>query len=182
LRIALTAKLEAANKALAEERASWEVADQVLRAAHESNSTLTRDLQVVRASTATLKEDLEAARASTTDTNQELPSKSAAFDELAVQERDAQNKLQVIGDEKKTQEQSTRKMLSKQEYSSLAMISSIVAHVVVLLKSYTPDLDTELLRRNYPFDDDDKRDALIDSVYDTAQHFVSQYEFSVVHD
>jgi hypothetical protein len=73
-------------------------------------------------------------------------------------------------------------MLSKQDYSSLTVISSIVAHTVAPLKSYSPDLDTKLLRRDYHFDDDDKRDALIDSLYDTAQHFVSQYDFSVVND
>jgi hypothetical protein len=53
------------------------------------------------------------------------------------------------------------------------MISSAVAHIVVLLKSYTLDLDTELLRRDYAFDGDEEHDRMIDSVYDTAQHFVS---------
>jgi hypothetical protein len=32
------------------------------------------------------------------------------------------------------------------------MISSTVAHAVALLKSHTPDLDTEQLRRDFPFD------------------------------
>jgi hypothetical protein len=57
-----------------------------------------------------------------------------------------------------------------------------MAHAVVLQKSYTPNLDTELPRRDYPFHDDEERDTLIDSVYDTAQHFGSQYDFSVVND
>jgi hypothetical protein len=39
--VALTANLEAANKALVEERASQQVAEQALRAAQESPSTLT---------------------------------------------------------------------------------------------------------------------------------------------
>jgi hypothetical protein len=65
---------------------------------------LTRDLQVVRASTATLKKDLEATQAFATATNSELSSKSAAFNELAVWERDARNKLQALGNEKKTQD------------------------------------------------------------------------------
>jgi hypothetical protein len=38
LRIALTAKLEAATKVLAEEKSSCQVVDQELRAAQESNS------------------------------------------------------------------------------------------------------------------------------------------------
>jgi hypothetical protein len=78
--------------------------------------------------------------------------------------------------------ESTRKMLFRCEYSSSAMISSAVAHAVTLLKSYTPDLDTKLLCRDYPFDDDEEWDVLIDSMYDTAQHFVSQYDFSIVND
>jgi hypothetical protein len=77
------------------------VADQALRASQESNSALTRDLQVVWASTDTLKEELEAARASTIVARHELFSKSAAFDELVAQEREAQNKLQTLGNEKK---------------------------------------------------------------------------------
>jgi uncharacterized membrane protein YccC len=87
--IALTARLEAANKALAKDQVSRQVSDQALQATQETNSALTRDLQVVRASTATLKEDLEAARGSAAAANQELSSKSAAFDELVLQERDA---------------------------------------------------------------------------------------------
>jgi hypothetical protein len=57
-----------------------------------------------------------------------------------------------------------------------------MAHVVALLKSYVPDLGTELLRRDYPLDNDDKQDTLIDSVYDTAQFFVSQNDFSIAND
>jgi hypothetical protein len=62
------------------------------------------------------------------------------------------------------------------------MISSVVAHAVALLKIYSFDLNLELLHRDFPFDDEEERDALIDSVYDTAQHFVFQYDFSIVND
>jgi hypothetical protein len=48
------------------------------------------------------------------------------------------------------------------------MISSLVAHAVALLKSRTPDLDVEKLQRDFPFDNGVERDALVDSVYDTA--------------
>jgi Skp family chaperone for outer membrane proteins len=106
---------------------------------------------------------------------------------LAVREQATQDKLRVLGKEKKLQEQiqeSTQKMLSKRDYSSSAVISSVVAHAVVLLKSYLPDLYLELLRKDYPFEEDEEkeRDELIDSVYETAQYFVSQYDFSVVND
>jgi hypothetical protein len=32
------------------------------------------------------------------------------------------------------------------------MISSVMAHVVALLKSHTPDLDAEMFQRDFPFD------------------------------
>jgi hypothetical protein len=73
-------------------------------------------------------------------------------------------------------------MLSEHDYSSSIVISSVVVHIVVLLKSYIPDLDPELLHKDYPLEDDEERDTLIDSVYETAQYFVSQYDFSVVKD
>jgi hypothetical protein len=59
--------------------------------------------------------------------------------------------------------------------------SSVVDHVVALLKSYTLDLDIEKLRRDFPFNDEE-RDALVDSVYDAAQYFVSQYDFYILND
>jgi hypothetical protein len=108
-----------------------------------------------------------------------------AFDELVVWECEAQIKLQTLGDEKKIQEQlleSTQKMLSEHDYSSSVVISSAMAHTVALLKIHTPDLETKQLRRDFLFDNNEERDALIDNVYDTAQHFVSQYDFSVVND
>jgi hypothetical protein len=61
-------------------------------------------------------------------------------------------------------------------------ITRAVAHAVVLLKSHKPDLDIEQLQRDFPFDNDEEWDALIDSVYDTAQHFVPQYDFSAIND
>jgi hypothetical protein len=182
--LATTANLEAANKVLGEERASRQLAKQALQVAQESSSALTQDFQSVRASTDTLKEELEVARASTTATRQELSSNSVALDELMVRECEAQIRLQTLGDEKKIKEQlleSTQKTYER-DYSSSAVISSTVTHDVALLKSHAPDLDTELLHRDFPFADDEERDALIDSVYDTAQHFVSQYDFSVVND
>jgi hypothetical protein len=43
---------------------------------------------------------------------------------------------------------------------------------MVLLKSHTPDLDVEILQRDFLINDEE-RDALVDGVYDTAQYFVS---------
>jgi hypothetical protein len=50
----LAAKLEATNKALTEEKSSWQVVDQALLAAQESNTALRQDLQAIQASTGAL--------------------------------------------------------------------------------------------------------------------------------
>jgi hypothetical protein len=62
------------------------------------------------------------------------------------------------------------------------VISLAVAHAVALLKRYVPDRDPKLLHKDYLFEDDEEQewDTLIDSVYDTAQYFVSQYDLSMV--
>jgi hypothetical protein len=52
---------------------------------------------------------------------------------------------------------------------------------MALLKSHMPDFDVEILRREFPINDEEK-DATVDSVYDTAQHFVSQYDLSALNE
>jgi hypothetical protein len=114
-----------------------------------------------------------------------LSLKFAAVNKLASREWNAQDKLQALGEEKRLQEQvleSTQKMLSEHDYSSSTVISSAVSHAVALLKSYIPDLDAELLGKDYPFDEDEEQDTVIDSVYETAQYIVSQYNFFVIND
>jgi hypothetical protein len=111
-----------------------------------------------------------------------LSSKSAALDESVIREHEAQIKFQTLKDEKKAKEQllATAQMtLSKQDFTSLAVSSSEVAHAVALVKSHMPDFDAEILRRDFPINDEE-RDALVDSVYNTALYFVSQYDFSVL--
>jgi hypothetical protein len=53
---------------------------------------------------------------------------------------------------------------------------------VALLKSHTSDLDIEKHRRDFSFVNDEERDTRVDSVHDTAQHFVSWYDFSVLNE
>jgi hypothetical protein len=116
-----------------------------------------------------------------------LSSKSATLDELVVREHETHIRLQTLSNEKKKKQEqlleSAQKALSERDYSLSVVISSAVAHAVTLLKINMPDLDTEQLRRDFPFDnDDDERDTLINSVYGTAQYFVSRYVFFVVND
>jgi hypothetical protein len=68
----LVPHLEAAEKALTEERSTWQIADQDLRIAQDSTSVL----------------------------NRELSSKVTALEELSGQERAAQDALRALADEK----------------------------------------------------------------------------------
>jgi hypothetical protein len=70
-------------------------------------------------------------------------------------------------------------MLSKRECSTSAVISSVVANAMALVKNQMPEFDAEILRKDLTVDDTE-RVALVDSVYDTAQHFVSLYDFSAL--
>jgi lipoate synthase len=62
--------------------------------------------------------------------------------------------------------------LSKRELSS-----SAVAKVVALMKNHLPDLDVEILHRDFIVDDAE-REILVNSAYNAAHDFVSLYNFS----
>jgi hypothetical protein len=47
-----------------------------------------------------------------------------------------------------------------------------MAHVVALVKNHVPDFDVKILRTDFTINEVE-RDALVDSVYDTAHYFVS---------
>jgi hypothetical protein len=63
-------------------------------------------------------------------------------------------------------------VLSKQELSS-----STVANAVALMKNHLPDLDMEILHKDFTVDDVE-RETLVNSAYDAAHDFVSLYDFS----
>jgi hypothetical protein len=101
--VALTARLEPAEKALlkegvarlvanqslAEEKAAWQIADQSLWVTQEASAALNWDLQLAKASIITTKE--------------RLSSKLAALDGMVIREREAQIKLETIDEERKVQ-------------------------------------------------------------------------------
>jgi hypothetical protein len=68
--------------------------------------------------------------------------------------------------------ESIQMALSKRDITSLVVSSSAVAHAVALAKSHMTDFDVEILRRDFPVNDEEQ-DALVDSVYDIAQYFLS---------
>jgi hypothetical protein len=57
------------------------------------------------------------------------------------------------------------------------MITSAVAHVVALFKNHLPDLDVEILDKDFIIDDV-ACETLVASAYDAAQDFVSSYDFT----
>jgi hypothetical protein len=59
------------------------------------------------------------------------------------------------------------------------VISSTVAHVVELVKNHMTEFDAEILHRNFTINDAE-REVLVNSVYDTTQHFISLYGFSAL--
>jgi hypothetical protein len=73
----------------------------------------------------------------------------------------------------------TLKVLSKREFSSSVVISSAVTNAMALVKNHMPEFDTGILQKDFTIDDMG-REALVYSAYDTAHHFVSLYDFSVL--
>jgi hypothetical protein len=68
-------------------------------------------------------------------------------------------------------------VLSKSEDSFVLMILMAVTNAMVLLKSHLPDLDMELLRKDFAVDEA-KCEALTNGAYDAAHEFASSYDFS----
>jgi hypothetical protein len=69
--------------------------------------------------------------------------------------------------------------LSKRDFTSSVVSSSAMSHAMALVKTHMPDFDAEILRHDFPINDEE-RDALVDSVYNIAQYFASQYDFYVL--
>jgi hypothetical protein len=57
------------------------------------------------------------------------------------------------------------------------MILIAVANAMALLKTHLPDLDVELLRKDFAVDEAE-REVLTNGAYDAAHEFASSYDFS----
>jgi hypothetical protein len=51
-----------------------------------------------------------------------------------------------------------------------------VANAVALMKNHLPDLDMEIVRKDFTVDDAE-REMLVNSAYDATHDFVSLYDF-----
>jgi hypothetical protein len=136
---------------------------------------------------ATLALELETAQTSLAATHDKLDSKSKALDfqvihanEVVLRLKNAESWLKAAEEDLMNQRQlleSARKTSSKRESSFNMMISSVVAHVATLFKNHLPDLNMGLLRQDFTVDNAE-RETLVSSAFDTAQDFVSSYDFT----
>jgi hypothetical protein len=123
-------------------------------------------------------------QASLTATTNKLTSKSSALDTVVIREHEmeikmkaAEEKLKMTEEKMKSQGQllhSAQQALSKWEFSS-----SGVANAMALVKNHMSDFDVEILQKDFSIDNTEWA-ALVNSAYNTAQHFVSLYDFSML--
>jgi hypothetical protein len=59
------------------------------------------------------------------------------------------------------------------------VITSVVAHAATLVKDHTPEFDADILHGDFTINEAE-REVLVESIHDTAQYFVSQYDFSAL--
>jgi hypothetical protein len=59
------------------------------------------------------------------------------------------------------------------------VISSAVTNAMALMKNHMPNFDAEILQRDFTVDEEE-REALVDSTYDIAHYFVTQYDFFIL--
>jgi hypothetical protein len=101
-------------------------------------------------------------------------------DEVVLWLKNAESRLKATEEDLKNQRQlleSARKTSSKRENSFNMMISSTVAHATALFKNHLPNLNVELLRQDFTVDDVE-HETLVSNTFDTAQDFISSYDFT----
>jgi hypothetical protein len=144
--------LEMVRKALSTEQSARSEVEKILQQSKDVNAALSLKLDNVETSLAL--------------TQTKLDQKSKA---LKIVEADLKAKGLLL--------ELTQQALAKREGSTNMMISSDVAHTAALFKNHLPDLNMEILRQDFTVDDSE-REALVSSAFDTAQDFVSSYDFT----
>jgi hypothetical protein len=149
--IVLIRDLETTQKALSTEQSARSEAEKILQQSKDINAALSLKLDNVETSLAL--------------TQTKLDRKSKA---LKIAEADLKAKGLLL--------ESTQQALTKSEGLANMMISSAVTHIAALFKNHLPDLNMEILRQDFTVDDTE-REALVSSVFDATQDFVSSYDF-----
>jgi hypothetical protein len=101
-------------------------------------------------------------------------------DEAVLRRKNAESQLEAAKEELRNQKQlleSIRKTSSKCKDSFNMVISLAMAHAAALFKNHLSDLNMELLCQDFT-GYDAKHEVLVSSAFDTAQDFVSSYDFT----
>jgi chromosome segregation ATPase len=169
----LVKDLETAQKALSAEQSARSVAEQILQQSKDVNAALSLKLDNVETSLAITHDKLD-------QKSKDLDSQTTRADEAELRLKSVEDKLKTVEADLKAKGlllESAQEALAKREGSANMMISSAVAHTAALFKNYLPDLNMEILRQDFTVDDAE-REALVSSVFDAAQDFVSSYDFT----
>jgi chromosome segregation ATPase len=167
-----SARLRAENS-LAEERAARQAIEQSFHQSNDANDTLVLELETELTSLAATRDKLNSK-------SKALDFQVIHADEDVLWLKNAESRLKATEEDLKNQRQlleSARKTSSKHENSFNMMISSAVAHAVVLFKNHLPDLNVELLLQDFTMHDTEHK-ALVSNVFDAAQDFRSSYDFT----
>jgi hypothetical protein len=183
----LANNLKAAQKVLSDEKSTRLRAENSLAEEKAARQATAQSLQQSNDANAILPLELETTQTSLAATRDKLDSKSKAqdlqvirADEAMFQLKNAESRLIAAKEDLNNQRQlleSARKTSSKRKSSLNMMISSAVAHAVTLFKNHLPDLNMELLWQDFTMDDAEC-ETLVSNVFDTAQDFVSSYDFT----
>jgi chromosome segregation ATPase len=161
------------ENSLAEEKALRQAAEQSLQQSKDSNATLALELENTQTSLAATRDKLDSKLKA-------LDLQVFRADEDMLRLKNAESWLKAADEDLKNQMQlleSAQKTSSKRESFFNMMISSTVAHAVVLFKINLPGLNLELLRQDVTVNDVE-HEILVSSAFDAAQDFVSSYDFA----
>jgi chromosome segregation ATPase len=183
----LANNLKAAQKALSDDKSIRLGVENSLAEVKAARQVAEQSLQQSKDADATMALELENAQTSLAATHDKLDSMSKALDlqviradEAMLRLKNAESRLKSVEEDLKNQRQlleSARKTLSKHESFFNIMISSVVAHAVVLFKIHLPGLNLEFLRQNFTVDDAE-HETLVSNAFDDDQDFVSSYDFA----
>jgi hypothetical protein len=169
-----------ATQASAKGKAPRQAAEQALKESDEAKAKLVKVLETMKA-TYTVTQDKVA---STSKTPVDIVIWEQRADTLRIQAEeklaDAEKKLAAAEEEKKNKAlllKMARHVLYKREDSSTVMILTAVANAMALLKSHLPDLDVELLCKDFTVDEAEC-EALTNGAYNATHEFMLSYDFS----
>jgi hypothetical protein len=165
---------------LAEEKEAHLPAKQDLKTSDEAKAKLSQALKTTKVAYIVIRHNLAPKSKELDDAVIQEQEANTLREQAEAKLTDAEKRLTATKGEKKDQGlllQRAWQELSKREDSSILRISMAVANAMALLKSHLPDLDVELLCKDFTVDEAEC-EALTSGAYDAAHEFASSYDFS----